>query len=316
MTDTPKKTAIVLDLHGEYRSILPFFSPEEMVWMTADDLGLNPFQVPRNADGSLVMPPEKWIGNLKEWVRGSWLGEISVNFFGRVVTKVYRDRGIFDGSDNWPSLSDILEASELVDVPKRSDAARAKEKVIDRLSTIRLMLPGLDVRRSRDIHKLFDERSVILDLTETKDSALPLLFNFLVIVLTASFSHEPGEPIRRLLVMEEAHLYLAGKTDKRMGDLKESAGTGILRYLRKAGFCGIVVNQTVSDLALPVIGNLSSIVCMRLAQRSCISQAGSILGLQRWQERELSRLPARQAIMRVSRHPDPIHLLVKDLNDA
>ena len=41
------------------------------------------------------------------------------------------------------------------------------------------------------------------------------MFNFLVMVLTASFSHEPGEPIRRLFVREEAHLYLGGHTDKR-----------------------------------------------------------------------------------------------------
>lgn len=316
MTDIQKKTVIVLDLHGEYRSLMPFFSPEEMVWVTADDLGLNPFEVPVGADSKPVMPPEKWVGNLKEWVRLSWLGEVSVNFFAKVVTKVYKDRGVFDGSGDFPCFSDVLPVAELVDAPKGSDMAKGREKTIDRLSTIRSTLPGLDVRKSRNIHELFGQRSVILDMTEVRDSALPLLFNFLIMLLTASFTHEPDEAIQRLLIMEEAHLYLGGQADKRMGDLKESAGTGVLRSLRKAGFCGVVVNQLVSDLAPAVIGNLSSVICMRLAQRACISRAGSILGLQRWQEQELTRLERRQALMRVSRHPDPIHLLVKDLNDA
>jgi hypothetical protein len=319
MTDTDRNTFLILDLHGEYRDLMHFYSPEELVWMTADDLGLNPFQVPAHPDGRLVMSPQKWIGNLKEWIRLGWLGEVSVNFFGRVVTKVYRDRGIFDGSDcsdNWPSLSDILEAAELEDAPKGSDKAKAREKTIDRLSAIRSMLPGLDVRKSRDVHRLFGQRSVILDLTEVRDSALPLLFNFLVMLLTVSFTQEPDEPTRRLFVMEESHLFLGGQTDKRMGDLKESAGTGVLRSLRKAGFCGIVVNQLVSDLAPAVVGNLSSVISMRLAQRECISKAGSALSLQRWQEQELARLPMREAVMRVSRYPDPIHLLIKDIKNV
>lgn len=317
MTDTDSNTFLVLDLHGEYRDLMRFFRPQELVWMRADDeLGLNPFEVPLLADGSRAMSPQKWIGNLKEWMRGNWLGEVSVNLFGRIVTKVYRDRGIFNGSNDWPSLSDIIEATELVDAPRGSDKAKAREKIIDRLSTIRAMLPGLDVRVSRDIHELFGRRSVILDMTEVRDSALPMLFNFLIMILTISFTHESDEPIRRLLVIEEAHSYLGGQTDKRMADLKESVGTGVLRSLRKAGFCGAVVNQLVSDLAPAVVGNLSSAICMRLTQRACISRAGSILGLERWQERELARLPKREAVMRVSRYPEPIHLLVKDLKDA
>lgn len=316
MTDMQKNTALILDAHGEYRPLMFFCSPEEMAWMTPDDLGLNPFEVSVDAGGRRVMPPDKWVGNLKEWLRLAWLGEVSGNFLVKVVIKVYRDRGILDGGDDYPSISDILEAVELEDAPRGSDKARAREKVIDRLSTIRAMLPGLDCRKSRDIHQLFGQRSVILDLTETRDSALPLLFNFLIMILTTSFSHEPGDPIRRLFVMEEAHLYLGGQTDKRMSDLKESAGTGVLRSLRKAGFCGVVVNQLVSDLAPAVIGNLSSALCMRLTQRACTTRAASVLGLERWQERELGRLPAREAVMRLSRYPNPIHLAVKDIKNA
>ncbi len=317
MTDTQKKTVIILDAHGEYRDIMHFFSPQEMVWMRAgDELGINPCQVPVGPDGRPAMPPDKWVGYLKEWMRMGWLGEVSVNFFAKVVLKLYKDRGIFDGSQDYLCLSDILEAAELVDAPKASDMARAREKTVDRLGSIVSMLPGLDVRKSRDVHQLFGQHSVILDMTEVKDSAVPLLFNFLVMLLTASFTHEQDGPISRLFVMEEAHLLLGGQADRRMSDLKESAGTGVLRSLRKAGFCGAVVNQTVSDLAPAVVGNLSSIISMRLAQRACISKAGSALSLERWQEQELARLPMREAVMKVSRYPDPIHLLVKDIKNV
>lgn len=317
MTDTKKNTVLILDMHGEYRDLMHFFSPEELVWIrAADDIGLNPFQVPVDANGRRVMPAEKWIGYLKEWWRLFWLGEVSGNFLAKTVAKVYRDRGVLGGSDDFPSLSDILKAVELVDAPKGSDEAKARAKVIDRLTTIILLLPCLNVRRSRDVHQLFGRRSVILDMVGIRDTAIPVFFNFLIMLLTASFSHEPDEPIRHLLIIEESHLLLGGQTDKRMDDLKESAGTGVLRSLRKAGFCGVVVNQLVSDLAPAVVGNLSSVICMHLSNRACKARAASALGLERWQERHLGRLPAREAVMRVSRYPNPIHLAVKDAKNV
>ncbi len=316
MTDTNENTFVVMDVDGEYRNLMHFYSPGELVWMTADDVGINPFEVPRDAAGRPVMPPVKWVGNLKEWLRLEWLNAPSLNYFARIVIKVYRERGIFSGSDDYPCLSEVIEAIEDDVVPRGSDRAKAREKVLDRLYALRSMLPGLDVKRSRDVHVLFGRHSVILDLADTKDIALPILFNFLVMMLTASFSHEPGEPIHRLFVMEEAHLYLGGHTDKRTADVKESAGTGVLRSLRKAGFMGVVVDQLYSDLAPAVVGNLSSVICLRLARRECVSKAASALRLERWQERELAGLPGREAIMRLSRHPQPIHLRVKDVSNV
>jgi hypothetical protein len=142
------------------------------------------------------------------------------------------------------------------------------------------------------------------------------LFNLLVQVLTVSFHHEPGDPITRLLVVDEAHLVLAGHLDRRTSDIGETAGTSMLRSVRKAGFVGVVVNQLVSDLAPAVLGNLSSVVCMRLTRRECISRIASALGLQKWQERELATLPAREAIVRLSRHAKPIHVAVRELSNA
>jgi len=316
MTDGHENTSLVMDVHGEYRDVMPFFGPGEIVWMTGDDLGLNPFEVPRDAAGRPVMPPVKWAGNLRGWWRLEWLNSPSLNYLDRIIIKMYRERGILSGGDDYFCLSEVIEAIEDDVVPRGSDRAKARDKVLDRLYSLRSMLPGLDVMRSRDVHDLFGRHSVILDLMETKDEALPILFNFLVMVLTTSFSHEPGDPIRRLFVMEESHLYLGGHTDKRTADVKESTGTGVLRSLRKAGFLGVVVDQLYSGLAPAVVGNLSSVICLRLARRECVSKAASALRLERWQERELAGLPGREAIMRLSRHPQPIHLRVKDVSNV
>ena len=103
MTDTQKRTVVILDMHGEYRSLMRFCGPEEMIWLRADDdAGLNPFAVPTGADGRPVMSPQKWLAYPKEWLRQAWLGEISGNLLLRLGTKLYRDRGVFKGSGDYP----------------------------------------------------------------------------------------------------------------------------------------------------------------------------------------------------------------------
>lgn len=304
--------ALILDAHGEYRDLLLRLPPGECLWLTADGLGLNPFEVPRGRDGLRVTTPEKWIGELADWVRLLWLNDPSVSFFAEVLTRLYRERGVFDGSEDYPRLSDVIAAVEREEVEPRSDRARAQEKVANRLENMRRMLPGLDVHRSRDLHRLL-KHTVILDITEVKDVGLAVFFSLLVTVLSWSFRVEPTDPVRRLLAVEEAHLYFGGHTDQRTRDLREGRATGALRSLRKAGFCALLSNQLVSDLVRPVLGNLNSVICMRLTRSECINAASSLLGLARWQREELALLEPREAVARFSRYPKPIHLAVTEV---
>jgi len=312
-----KRTFVILDAHGEYRSLLDHFPPDELVWVEPDDVGLNPFEVPSFADGTPSMAPDKWVGHLKEWMRKNWLNDPSVNFFAECVLGLYRARGVFEGSGDFPCLSDVIEAVENLYVQRNSDAARAREKLLDRLTAMRFMLPGLDVRRSRDIHELFWRRSVIIHLRDLGDLAMPLFFEFLVVLFSVAFeAEEEGGPAQHLLVMEEASAYLGGQLNKRTADLKESRGVSVLRSLRKAGFCGCVVSQLVSDVDPAVTGNLTSMFCFRLTRNQCMNQAASGLGMEHWQRCEVGILPPREAIARVSAWPGPIHVAVADAGDT
>ena len=309
-----RRSAFVIDPHGEYRDLLVRLPPGTAVWMTADDLGLSPFEVPRDEHGIPAMDPAKWIGQLQQWIRLTWLNDPSCNFFAETVTRIYEERGVFTGTADYPCLSDIIEAVAQDGARPGSDRARAREKVLDRLSALSRMLPGLDVRKSRNVHQLFGH-TVILDVTDVKDVALPILFSFLVTLLSCSFRAESQDPPKRLLGLEEAHLLLGGQTDKRTEDVREGEATGSLRSLRKAGFCAIVSNQLVSDLAKPVLGNLNTVICMRLTRSQCVREAASMLGLKGWQAGKLGAIEPREAIVRLSRHADPIHLAVTEVGD-
>ena len=311
VTQQSGRTFLVLDAHGEYRNMLPLFAAEELVWLSADEIGLNPFEVPSGEDGRPVMAPDKWINTLREIFRLFWLNEPSLNLLCEVLREEYERHGVFNGSGDWPSLSDVIDALHGLSPPRGSDRAKAKDKLLDRLESLRALLPGLDVQRSRDFRQLM-AKSVILDLVDVKDVALPALFALLVTLFREVFRSEGERGITRMLVMEEAHLVLGGQADRRTSDLKESTPSGVLRDLRKTGTTGVVVSQLIGDVARGVLGNLGSIVCLRQSHQHCVRQAAAALNLKAWQEEEIARLPNRRAIARFSRYPDPVCLVVRD----
>ena len=167
------------------------------------------------------------------------------------------------------------------------------------------------MQRSRDIGKLMG-KSVILDVSDVKDVALPVLFALLVTLLREVFRSDGSPEISRMLVLEEAHEYLGGQTDKRTSDLKEGKPSSFLRDLRKTGTCGVVVSQLISDVAASVRGNLGTVICLRQGHRQCIRDAAASLNLAPWQEPEIARLPNQHAIARFSRYGEPVYLAVND----
>lgn len=309
--DARRRVAWVLDVAGEYPDLLRLYAREEMVWLAADDLGLNPFAVPTGEDGKPVMSPDKYINSLRQIFRLAWLNDPSCNLLCEVLRDEYQRRGVFDGRDDWPSLSDVLEVLQRLNPQRGSDRARARDKLLDRLESLRAMLPGLDVQKSRDFRRLLD-RSVILDLVDVKDSALPVLFALIVMLLREIFRSEGSRGISRMLVMDEAHLYMGGETNKRTSDLQEATPSSVLRDIRKVGVCGCVATHFVSDLARGVMGNLGSVFVLRQGNRESVRQAAGSVNVKPWQEDEIAGLAERRAIARFSRYGDPVYLAVND----
>ena len=303
------RTFFIFDIHDEYKNMLLLY--ESTIWLTADELGINPFETPIGADGQRVMPPEKWVNNIREWLRLFWLNEPSLNLLCEILLEEYERRGVLAGGDNYPCISDIIDALKKLNPRAGTDRARAKDKLLDRLQSLRAQLPGLDVQRSRNFAKLM-QHSVILDLSGTKDVALPVLFALLATLLREVFRSDGQQEISRLLVLEEAHEYAGGQMDKRTSDLKEGKPSSFLRDLRKTGTCGVVVSQLITDVAASVRGNLGTVISLRQGHRQCIRDAAASLNLAPWQEAEIARLPNQHAVARFSRYGGPVYMAVND----
>jgi len=99
VTQQSGRTFLVLDVSGEYRDMLPLYAPEELIWMTADELGINPFEVPTGEDGRPVMAPDKWINTMREICRLLWINEPSLNLLCEVLREEYARRGLLGESN-------------------------------------------------------------------------------------------------------------------------------------------------------------------------------------------------------------------------
>ena len=88
------RTFFVWDARGEYIDLPRYFPRGEVLWLEADELGLNPFEVPVGRDGRRVMSPERWINSIREWLRILWLNEPSLNLLCEVLLADYQQRGL------------------------------------------------------------------------------------------------------------------------------------------------------------------------------------------------------------------------------
>ncbi|MCD6394664.1 MAG: hypothetical protein J7M40_14320 [Planctomycetes bacterium] len=182
------ETVLVLARDREWRDILPMFPPEKLLYIEPGDLGINVLEVPRSADGKPVMPPEEWVMNLKTVTRSTlFLRDVASNMFSDTLLDLYAKNNIANGGD-YPCLSRLRDA--VVNMPmKGKRLSEARDTLINRLDMLIRFLGGLDVIRSRDLHKLFGH-SVILDMSGLEEIPCTFLFEFLTVLLRAVFPAE------------------------------------------------------------------------------------------------------------------------------
>jgi len=306
---------LIFDVHGEWTDLLRVFGPEKILWLEPSNLGINVLEIPRIANGEYSMRPEQWVAKLKAVMRGSlFFKDLSSNLTGQLLLKLYEKQNVLEPGSQFPSLSQLLEAVEQAQF--RSDDRRrlAKDTLSDRFTMlIQHLGKGIDVVKSRNIHKLWS-KSIVLDFSKIEEIPKLFLFDYLLALLRASFPQVTGaQP--RLIVVEESHALLTRDVENRY-DLGEAPGPSFLRSARKiGGDTGVIVVDQVPSLLSPaVLANLASIVCFRLSHGSCQRAMSDALALDRYQRQELAKLPAREAVVKVNRVAEPWLLAIDELS--
>ena len=91
---------IIPDLKAEYRNLLPI--ARHLKLLTKEHIKLNPLEVP-----NWMTPADHIIFFSKVFIGANWLGDTSKNVLRLTLEDLYRKRGIFDGSQNYPTMRDL-----------------------------------------------------------------------------------------------------------------------------------------------------------------------------------------------------------------
>ena len=172
----------------EWRDFVASFP--DVLYMNPSDLGIACLAVPDGPDGKPVMTPLEWILDIKTVFRSSvYTRDVSGNLLGRGIIDLYEENGILEGSGKWPCLSDLRRRIDSMSLGSGKRLGEARDTLLDRLDMLVTFLSGLDVVKSRDIHRLFSH-SIVLDVSNLDEIPFVFLFNFLAVLLKKAFPQE------------------------------------------------------------------------------------------------------------------------------
>ncbi len=183
---------LVLARDHEWRELLQMFPPDKLLFMEPDDLGINAIGVPNKRNGKPAMSPVEWVMMEKVIFRSSvFLRDVASNILSNTLLKLYKDNDVENGGD-YPCLSDLRKEISWLNLGSGKRLGEARDTLLNRLDMLIQFLSGLDVVRSRDIHKLFSY-SIILDVTSLEEIPYMFLFNFMAVLMKAAFPQEDWE---------------------------------------------------------------------------------------------------------------------------
>lgn len=117
--------------------------------------------------------------------------------------------------------------------------------------------------------------------------------------------------LRNLMVIEELHLLTSSAAER--VDIGQQVVSALAREGRKFG-CGLlVVDQIPSLVPVPIIGNMNTVVTLRLLSGKDLRTVGDTLALSPDEQEFLTQLPPQVGVVRIRRYPKAFVLRVPDV---
>ena len=303
-----KQVAVwVFDREKEYRSLLKKDIGQIAV-VRPDQDRFNFFEPPPSVQ------PEEWIARIKNVFREVFfLLDGSINLLDHLIRNLYKNKGVFEGSQSYPSLSDLIRLLEAVEFKPGTRFYGFRESLLNRL----LGLQG-ELGKALACAKGFDIRSLtkgvwIFECSGLSDDKANFYIAEKFLRAFAYFETLPPKALRLIIAVDEAHALFNEKTAKRY-DLGEGMLFTSARTARKRGIGLIYSDQTPSLLPPTIASNVDKIAVMRLVNARDIRAVASALSLTPQQAEKLHTLPKAHMVFQSSHVPDPALVRVPSLS--
>ena len=295
---------IIPDLKLEYRHLLSV--TKNLTIIKNNLLKLNPLQVP-----NWMTPHEYVFFFAKLFVSENYLAATSQNFLISALDYLYKERGIFDGSTNWPTLHDLYR----VILKRQSSQQSFKYREILLWIQNRLdpyIFSGNFDRRIGIPLEVWKDENVVLELDE---GFIDEMYSFLVSYLVGlRYSYNKrkgltGNRLKTLFMVDEGRILF--NAEREFSVYGESFITEIITKIREFGL-GIYVSSQETSSFNQTLRSISYLkICFPLTDGADLKFVGESFGLNREQKEYLFRMPRfGQAIVRYGGYPDPFLLAV------
>ncbi|MBI4392859.1 MAG: ATP-binding protein [Euryarchaeota archaeon] len=216
----------------------------------------------------------------------------SKDIVAETLDKLYQERGIYDGSVNYPHMGDLIEALE-----KRPTMGREAGWSSSALRVLRSLMIGSTrqafcVREGIALETLI-EGVTIVELDGLGDHAgAALLVSVLLQKIRHKLERGPTDALRHLIVFEEAQHLLA------MGQESTSVLTTTCREIRYLGVGLVFVTQLPSELSKHALANVNTFIIHRLVRPQDVNLANTLLRQNDGAEGLVTGLRTGQALVR------------------
>lgn len=302
-------TVIVFDCEGEYAKLLKSCSPGT-VWVFTPQSDRDNFLEPPSG-----VPPMEWINKLLDIFREMFLRDGAINLLRDILIKLYEERGVFNGSQDYPAISDLVQALEKLSFRQGSRFAGYLESLVNRFTGLLYSLPEtLCCQKGYNLTKEKEGKIVIYDISSLSQEIANIYVNAKILREASYREKLPPEGMKVALVIEEAHTLFNTSLSERY-DLGENYLLRAVRRLRKRGICFLFCDQSPADLPTTLSANVSNNFVLKTENDKNIQWVKNCMGLLPDQAEYLRVMPTRQVIFQSGDdYPVPVLLEIPKLS--
>ena len=288
------KPFLVFDWKRNYRDLL--LDEDDILVFTVGrnvcPFGFNPLIPPKGT------APTVWLKKLIEVMAHAYfLGEGVAYLLQKAIDQVYREHGVYDGSDNYPTLADVLRFLENYKVKGREVGWMAS--ALRAVGTLCFGEMGivLNTRKSLMVKDLLD-RNVVLELDGLTNSDKAFFTEALLLhIHHFRLAEERREVFKHAIIVEEAHHIFLRKKQEITGE--EAITDVIMREIRELGEGMIIIDQHPSMLSKPALGNTYAAICFNLKGRGDVETIAGSMMLDSEQKEQLANIEVGTGIVKL-----------------
>ena len=292
---------LIPDLKGnEYRD-LTLFSKNLSV-ITEKKMALNPLQVPNDMD------PRDFLQLFSQvFVGENWLGATSLSIIIKTIDQLYRDRGIFDGSSNYPTMRDLYHVISNLLQGNTSFKYRDILLLVQNRLIPYVADPTFNCQRGIP-YEFWWKKNLVLEVAHFSDNVYSFVVSLINGYLYEYYRRRglTGSKLRTLSIVDEARVLFRIRDAMTFG---ESFISQLVTRCREVGIGFIISSQETNSFNQTVKSASFTKICFPLTDGTDRDFVKESFGLTEDQAAHVFKLPKHGvAIARYGGYPEPFLL--------